>query len=100
MQENLDQGHGHSLVPLMHHDLSAVLSVRPGSCRSSGGSQVLSCKSPAVCLHTPLMEKGPGGPFYQLQQVLAKGRHLSTSNLTESTVSDLGSLILIQMHPS
>ena len=37
---------------------------------------VLSCKSPAEFLHTPLEEKGPWGPFYLLWQVLAKGRHL------------------------
>ena len=44
---------------------------------------VLSCESPAVFLHTPLQEKEPWGPFYQLQRVLAKGR--PTSNLTECT---------------
>ena len=38
--------------------------------------RVLSCKSPAVFLHSPLEEKEPWGPFYQLRQVLAKGRHL------------------------
>ena len=38
--------------------------------------QALSCESPAVFLHTPVKEKGPWGPFYQLQLVLAKGRHL------------------------
>ena len=38
--------------------------------------RVLSCKLPAVFLHFPLEEKGPWGPFYQLRQVLAKGRHL------------------------
>ena len=38
--------------------------------------RVLTCESPAVFLHTPLKEKGPWGPFYQLWQVLAKGRHL------------------------
>ena len=38
--------------------------------------QVLSCESPAVFLHFPLEEKGLWGPFYQLWQVLAKGRHL------------------------
>ena len=38
--------------------------------------QVLSCKSLAVFLHFLLEEKGSWGPFYQLQQVLAKGRHL------------------------
>ena len=38
--------------------------------------QVLSWESPAVFLHTPLEEKRPWGPFYQLRQVLAKGRHL------------------------
>ena len=38
--------------------------------------RVLSYKLPAVLLHFPLKEKGPWGPFYQLQQVLAKGRHL------------------------
>ena len=30
----------------------------------------------AVFLHVPLREKGPWGPFHQLRQVLAKGRHL------------------------
>ena len=35
--------------------------------------RVLSCESPAAFLHFPLEEKGP---FYQLRQVLAKGRHL------------------------
>ena len=41
--------------------------------RSSGG-----CSSdlPAVFLHTPLEEKGPWSPFYQLWWVLAKGSHL------------------------
>ena len=38
--------------------------------------RVLCCKLPAVFLHTLLEEKGPQGPFYQLWQVLAKGRHL------------------------
>ena len=38
--------------------------------------QELSCELPAVFLHFPLEEKGPWGPFYQLRQVLAKGRHL------------------------
>ena len=47
-----------------------MLSVRPSSCRSSGWY------SPAVFLHTPLEEKGPWGPFYQLWRVLGKGRHL------------------------
>ena len=47
--------------------------------------RVLSCESPAVFLHTPPKEKGPWDPFYQLRQVLAKGRHRSTSNLTESS---------------
>ena len=37
--------------------------------------QVISCESPAVFLHTPLEEKEPWGPSYQLQWVLAKGRH-------------------------
>ena len=50
-----------------------VLSVRPGSCQNSGG---YSCESPAVFLHTPLEEKVPWGPSYQLRRVLAKGRHL------------------------
>ena len=36
----------------------------------------LSCESPAVFLRFPLEEKGPWNPFYQLRQVLAKGRHL------------------------
>ena len=43
--------------------------------------RVLSCESPAVFLHFPPEEKVPWGPFYQLQRVPAKGRHL-TSNLT------------------
>ena len=38
--------------------------------------RVLSCKLPAVFLHFPLKEKGPWGPFYQLQRVWAKWRHL------------------------
>ena len=38
--------------------------------------QVLSCEWPAVFLHTPLEEKEPWGPFYQLWRVIAKGRHL------------------------
>ena len=38
--------------------------------------RVLSCKWPAVFLHTPLEEKGPWDPFYQLRRVLAKERHL------------------------
>ena len=38
--------------------------------------RVLSCESPAVFLHFPLEEKGPWGPFYQLRQVLAKGRRV------------------------
>ena len=38
--------------------------------------RVLTCESPAVFQQTPLKEKGPWGPFYQLRQVLAKGRHL------------------------
>ena len=50
-----------------------VLSVRPGSRQSSGG---YFCKSPAVFLHFPLDEKWPWGPFYQLWQVIGKGRHL------------------------
>ena len=38
--------------------------------------RILSCELPAVFLHTPLEEKGPWDPFYQLRRVLAKGRHL------------------------
>ena len=38
--------------------------------------RVLSCESPAVFLHFPLEKKGPWGPFYQLGQVLPKGRHV------------------------
>ena len=38
--------------------------------------RVLSCESPAVFLPTPLEEKRPYGPFYQLRQVLAKGRQI------------------------
>ena len=41
--------------------------------RSSGGC---SPDLPAVFLHTPLEEKGPWSPFYQLWWVLAKGSHL------------------------
>ena len=37
---------------------------------------ILSCKSLAVFLHFPQDEKEPWGSFYQLQQVLAKGRNL------------------------
>ena len=50
--------------------------------------RVLSYKLPVVSLHFPLEEKGPWDPFYQLQQVLSKGRHLGTSNLAESTAYD------------
>ena len=46
--------------------------------------RVLPCELPAVFLHTLLEEKGPLSPFYQLQPVLAKGRHL-LQILTEST---------------
>ena len=38
--------------------------------------RVLSYELPAVFLHTPLEEKGPWGPLYQLWRVLGKGRHL------------------------
>ena len=38
--------------------------------------RILSCESPAVFLHTPLEEKGSWGLFYQLRQMLKKGRHL------------------------
>ena len=38
--------------------------------------QLLSCKSPAVFLHTPQEDKGLWGPFYKLRRLLAKGRHL------------------------
>ena len=38
--------------------------------------RVLPCESPAVFLHFPRKEKGLWGTFYQLQQVIAKGRHL------------------------
>ena len=59
--------------PARNEGLIAVLSVRPSSCRSSGE---YSRELPAVFLHFPLEEKGCWGPFYQLRQVLAKGRHL------------------------
>ena len=58
--------------------IRTVLSVRPGS----RWRQVVSCELLGVFLHFPLEEKISWGPFYQLGQVLAKGRHL---NLTEST---------------
>ena len=54
-----------------------VLSVRPGSCRSSGGYSLANhALAPAVFLHFPLEEKGPWGPFYQLRRVLPKGRQI------------------------
>ena len=53
---------------------------------------VLSCESPAVFLHTPLEEKGPWGPFYQLRRVLAKGRHLLQILLNALQSGHTGSL--------
>ena len=48
--------------------------------------RVLSCESLGhVFLHTPIEEKGPWGPFYQLREGASK-RETSTSNLSESTV--------------
>ena len=51
----------------------AVLSVRPSSHQSSSGYSLANLR-----LHScifPLEEMGPWGPFYQVRQVLAKGRH-------------------------
>ena len=50
--------------------VDTVLSVRPSSRWSSGGT--LGC-FPAF---STTEEKGPWGPFYQLWQMLAKGSHL------------------------
>ena len=58
-----------------------VLSVRPGSRRSSGG---YSCESPAVFLHFPLEEKGAPRPLLSALTGASK-RETPTSNLTEST---------------
>ena len=58
--------------------------------------RILSCESPAVFLHTPLEEKGPWGPLHRLRRVLAKGRHVSTLNLTESTGPSLFFLLFHQ----
>ena len=51
-----------------------VLSVRPGSRRSSGGYSLANRR--LYFLQFPLEEKGPWGLFYQLRRVLAKGRQL------------------------
>ena len=62
--------------------------------------QVLSYESLAVFLHTPVDEKGPWGPFYQLRQVLAKGRHYFKSywkhwiNGTCTCIWSMNSLIM------
>ena len=64
----------------------AVLSVRPGSHRSSSGYSLANLR-----LHScifPLEEMGPWGPFYQVRQVLAKGRHLLQISL--KALHDIG----------
>ena len=57
---------------------------------------VLSCKSPAVFLHTPLEEKGPWVPFYHLRQVLAKGRHLLQILLKALTTKNIKYILEIR----
>ena len=63
-----------TLTPGPRTPTPTVLSVRPGSRRSSGGYSL--ANRWLYFLKFPLEEKGPWGLFYQLRRVLAKGRHL------------------------